>query len=79
MSADTPLSVIPSIEPGGDALERLEETRALVESGEVSAIAVAVVYRDGSTSRSWSRCPNTATMIGAVELLKRDLIEKHRS
>lgn len=67
MSAD--LVPLPC-EPADDTvIERLEEVLAKARDGKVSSVAIAVVYRDGSTGDCWSKIPSRATLIGAVGVL----------
>lgn len=68
-------------EPDGSksVIERLEETLEKAKVGELSSVAIAVVYRDGCTSRCWSDAPSMATLIGSVgmmhHLMMRDTLE----
>lgn len=56
--------------PGKHLAETLDEIREMVERGEISSIAVAYVFRDGSTGLAHSAMPSRSTLIGAVERLK---------
>lgn len=62
------------VEMREDALAVLRELTGLVERGEVLSIAVAAVEADGAVRQMVSSCQNSATLLGAVELLKADLI-----
>jgi len=55
--------------PADEAIRILEEALATARKGNVSAVAIAVVYRDGSTGDAWSKPASTATLIGAVSVL----------
>lgn len=68
------LRVIDAIPPGKDLSDYLEHVTEKVANGEVSAMAVALVYRDGSTGSGYSHLSNTATMVGSLEALKSKLI-----
>lgn len=68
------LRAIDPAPPGKEVSEYLDHVREKVRRGNVSAIAVAFVYRDGSTGSGHSALPNTATMVGSVEALKAKLI-----
>lgn len=53
----------------------LETVLARAKNGEYSAVAVAVVYRDGSTGSGYSNQYNLATMVGSPEQLKAKLLK----
>lgn len=59
---------------GEDIATRLNEVWEKHDEGLISSIAIAVVYRDGSTSTSNSNAPSIATLIGAVARLQARLI-----
>jgi hypothetical protein len=63
------VEVLTSEPPGEDVVERLEETLALAREGKISAVAIAIVYRDGSTGDARSKLPSIGTMAGAVSVL----------
>ncbi|MBY0394843.1 MAG: hypothetical protein K2X91_00020 [Thermoleophilia bacterium] len=66
----TEVTVIPcEPDPNPTVIERLEETLALAREGRISAVTIAIVYRDGSTGDCRSRLPSIGTMIGAVSVL----------
>ncbi len=70
----TDIRVIES-EPIGDSIvERLEETLQAARDGRLSSVAIAVVYRDGTTGRSWSKIPSRSTLVGSVAMLQYELI-----
>lgn len=62
--------------PGAGIEELLDQLREAHASGELSAIAVAVVYRDGSTGSLTSPTPSYATMIGALDLARHRMLMK---
>lgn len=73
--SDVPdLRVIDSVPADKSVTDYLEHVAAKIAEGNVSAIAVAFVYRDGSTGSGYSEQPNSATMVGAVEALKAKLV-----
>jgi hypothetical protein len=64
-------------EPVGDNVlmileSMLEEARA----GELSAVAIATVCRDGSTGSAWSFLHNNATMLGSINRLAHEINKK---
>ena len=67
MSAD--LIPLDSAPVGEGVVERLEETLALAREGRISSVAIAIVYRDGSTGDCRSTLPSIGTMAGAVSIL----------
>ena len=60
--------------PGEDVVAKLEEALGKARAGEFSSVAMAVVYRDGSAGRSWSKPPSLSLLIGAVARLEAALI-----
>lgn len=60
-----------------DVVAKLEEALAEAREGKVSAVAIAVVYRDGSSGRSWSKRHSQTAMIGAVDLLRHALCDRY--
>lgn len=61
--------------PGEGVVEYLEVLLERARAGEISAIAAATVYRDGSTGSGYSVLPNTSTMLGAIERLKYKILD----
>ncbi len=41
--------------------------------GELSAVAIAMVLRDGTSDWAHSEVPSISTMVGAIERMKLDL------
>lgn len=70
------LSVIPSFEPDTDVVARLEEVLERAKSGDVSMVAIATVERDGAAQWCFSYLSNTSTMLGAIERMKHQIIQK---
>jgi hypothetical protein len=63
------------VEPvSASVLAYLEDLTERARAGEFSTIAVAYVYRDGSTGSGHSDAHNLAAIVGAVEALKTKLI-----
>ena len=61
-------------EPVGEGIaETLADVSRLHAEGKISSIAVAVVYRDGTTSTANSFAPSMSTLIGAVARLQHRL------
>jgi hypothetical protein len=63
----------PPIHP--DVIARLTEVCGAIERDEISAVGVAVVYRDGSTGNSYSSPPNYALLLAAVTRLQHRLLK----
>lgn len=68
------LTVIEPEPPGNGVVEYLEHCLKKAKSGEISAVAVAYVYRDGSTGSGYSEQHNLATTVGAVRALETKLV-----
>lgn len=49
-----------------DLVETIEAVLEKARAGEVSSVAIAFVYRDGSTHQTWSSPPSFFTLLGAV-------------
>jgi hypothetical protein len=59
-----PTQVIESV------VERLEEALAEAREGTITAVAIAVVNSDGSTSHSWSEADDFGKLMGAITRLQ---------
>ena len=70
------LRVIDAEPAGSSIVERLEEALEAAKEGRLSSVAIACVYRDGSTSNTWSALPSVPLMIGAVTRLQHELLEE---
>lgn len=70
------LEVIDAEPPAQGVVEYLEKQLERAKSGDFSAIAMAVVYRDGSTGSGYSQLHNTATMVGSVRALEAKLVRE---
>jgi hypothetical protein len=71
---DGPVAVIDSEPPNPNTIVCLEEALAAAREGRISAVAIAAVYRDGSTGDAWAKPVSPATLIGAVSVLHARLI-----
>lgn len=60
---------LPLVDQSVDLVERLEQLLALAKTGELSAMAYAVVYRNGNTGDGWTRLSNKQMMVGAVGIM----------
>jgi hypothetical protein len=68
------LALHPEPPISSDVIEHLTMVCDWVQDDKVSAVAIAVVHRDGATSTVWSVPPNKATLIGAVARLQHRLV-----
>jgi hypothetical protein len=49
-----------------DLVQTLEEALAKAKAGELSSVAIAVVYRSGCINWAWSTPPSFGLLLGAV-------------
>jgi hypothetical protein len=56
-----------------DVVDTLERALVKARAGELSAVAIAVVYRDGASGSSWSHMHSIPAMIGSVSRLQHKL------
>lgn len=70
------LKVLDAEPLGEDVVAKLEEVLKRAHAGELSSVAIATVYRDGSTGRSWSTAPSMSLLIGSVVRLEAALIRR---
>lgn len=68
------LHVLDAEPPSTDTATKLEEALELARKGLLSSVAIAVVYRDGTCGRAWSKAPSNSCLIGAVARLQHGLI-----
>ena len=61
---------------GEDVVAKLEEALEQARQGQISSVAIAVVYRSGETNRSWSKPPSLSLLIGSVAKLEAALIRR---
>ncbi len=69
------LHIIEAEPIAADLVERLEQALALAREDKLSSVAIALVYRDGSTGDAWSQPPSMGALIGATALLQAHLIQ----
>jgi hypothetical protein len=69
------ISVIPSVDTSASVVERLEEALVEAKADKIGSIAIAVIYRDGSTGACWSKLPSYSAQIGAVTVLQQRLVQ----
>jgi hypothetical protein len=62
----------PAVSP--DVADRLTEICEAVQNDRVSSVAIAVVYRDGSTGTCYSAPPSVGLLIAAVTRLQHRLL-----
>ena len=74
MKAD--LRVIEAEPQGKAIIERLEWALAQAKDGNLSSVALAVVYRDGTIDHHWSDAPNSSLLIGACARLQAAIIRE---
>lgn len=67
------IRVIESEPQGRSVQSTLKDVLAEAKAGKISAVAIAIVYRDGVAGRVWSELPSVATMIGSVDRLRHRL------
>lgn len=65
----TELAIIESEAISPDLVPLLEDLLERARAGEISSVAAAYVYRDGSIGKSWSTPPCFGTLLGAVSRL----------
>lgn len=53
-----------------DLIMTIEELLEKARAGELSSVAVAYVYRDGTIGRGWSTPPCFGALLGAVSRLQ---------
>lgn len=70
------LTTIDSIPVSDDIIETLENVIELARTNQISAVAIAMVYRDGSTGQRWSNLHNTSSMIGSLTILIHKLVKR---
>lgn len=76
MTAD--IQVLDSEPPNTeDVIAKLEEALATAREGKISSVAIALVYRDGATGRSWSKRHSQSALIGSVGLLHHALCDRY--
>jgi len=54
---------------GVDVIKTLEAVLEMARDGRVSSVAIAVVYRDGTSDGSWSTAPSSIRLVGAIDRL----------
>lgn len=67
MSAD--VHALDTVPPDKDVLQKLNEAMEDAEAGKISMVALAVVYRDGSTGGSWSTIHSLGSITGSAAIL----------
>jgi hypothetical protein len=70
----TNVKVLDAEPVGADTVAKLEEALEKARAGQLSSVALAVVYRDGTSGRAWSSAPSLSCLIGAVVRLEHALI-----
>jgi hypothetical protein len=70
----TRLTVLDAEPPGVGIADLLEEVTELANAGELSSLAIAMVYRDGSGDQRWSHACSSAALIGSAAVLLHRLI-----
>lgn len=70
----TELTLIDSVPPDKSVVEILESLLEMAREGKFGSIAVATVYRDGTTGDAWSAPTALGTQIGAVSILHARLV-----
>jgi hypothetical protein len=68
------LRVLDAEPVSSDVVCRLEEALGFAREGRISSVAIALVYRDGTSGQCWSNAPSLSCLIGAVERMKYGII-----
>ena len=55
---------------GRGIIATLQDLLKQARAGEISAVAVAIVYPTGAVGRCWSEVPSPDLMVGAIEQMK---------
>jgi hypothetical protein len=63
--------------PAEDLIELLEDALEKARDGKLSAVALAVVYRDGNTGHGWSRVPHVSLLAGALARVQHQFLQDH--
>ena len=63
------MHVIDAEPASADLIDALKRALAKAEAGELSAVAIAYVYRDGSTGYRRSHLPSYPAMMGSLARL----------
>lgn len=63
------LRVLTAEPPAADVIATLEAALDLARSGDLSAVGIAYVYRDGAIGGEWSALPSRPAMLGSVSRL----------
>ncbi len=61
--------------PCVDTVAKLEEVLKEARAGRLSSVAIAVVYRNGSSGAFWSKAPSLSCLIGAIVRLQYEIVE----
>lgn len=56
-------------------VEKLEEVLELAKDGQLSSVAIACVYRDGSSDSFWSYAPSLSCLVGAIARMQHTILE----
>jgi hypothetical protein len=75
VSGNAELRVLDAEPPASDTVAKLEEALERARSGQLSSVAIAVVYRDGTCGQCWSQAPSLSCLIGAVTRMQHALID----
>lgn len=64
------LTVLEAEPLGAGIIERLERALEMAKRGELSSIAIALVYRDGCAGSVYSEPPSMTALIGSIARLQ---------
>jgi len=59
-----------------DVIDQLEELLEMAKEGEIAAMGCCIVGTRGNVGRYFSGTKDTASLIGALRWLERDLIDR---
>jgi hypothetical protein len=58
-----------------DTVRTLEAVLEQARAGELSSVAVAYVFRDGSSGSEWSEAPSFSCLVGAITRMQFAIME----
>lgn len=68
----------PPGEPHEGTVALLKDMLERAESGEITGVAMAVMYKDGATQFAYDGLVNSPAVVGKIEIMKQDIIGRMR-